>query len=95
VWRTALQIHVRPSVATMRRAICAAATEAGPRVGRRASPAVRIDRGGRPGRGQMSFRSFHFSQIFRYFASASFTASSGVTAPVAAEANIVFSTQVL
>ena len=39
----------------------------------------------------MSLRSFHFSQTFLHFSSASFTAASGVAAPVAAEANIVLS----
>jgi len=46
------------------------------------------------GRRYSSFRSFHFCQILRAFASASLTASSGDIAPVAACANIVFSTQV-
>src|SRR6476620_648918 len=43
----------------------------------------------------MSFRTDHFSQIFLYLSSASLTAASGLSAPVAAWANMVFSTQVL
>src|SRR5262249_44274176 len=81
-----LQRRFAPSVQLQR------AAEAG--VGRRKSPPVRTGSDGRPGGGQRSLRSFHFSQIFRDRCSAVCTAASGVATPVAAEANRVFSTQV-